>query len=184
MADSSTSGGLNNEGMQILVTNRAVEMGQNVYNHYVFPWIIKQFGITDYELVLPPSEEEDEIARLRKREIEVNIAASIKNLGFEVDMNGEGEFEFKKPPPEPKVVEGGKEEKAVEKDPYAGTDIDASQLGQMQEEALSQKDSPQEGDSTTRNKPSMSVGPPNRASGLPAEAANNNVDRRTERKVG
>ena len=34
MADNSTSGGLNNEGMQILVTNRAVEMAQNVYNHY------------------------------------------------------------------------------------------------------------------------------------------------------
>ena len=184
MADSSTSGGLNNEGMQILVTNRAVEMGQNVYNHYVFPWIVKQFGITDYELVLPPSEEEDEIAHLRKREIEVNIAASIKNLGFEVDMDGDGNFEFKKPPPEPKAPEGGQEEKAVEKDPYAGTDIDASQLGQMQEEALSQKDSPQEGETTTRNKPSMSVGPPNRATGLPAEAANNNVDRRTERKVG
>ena len=32
----------------------------------------------------------------------------------------------------------------------------------------------------TRNKPSMSVGPPNRNTGLPAEAANNNVDRRTE----
>ena len=181
MADSSTSGGLNNEGMQILVTNRAVEMGQNVYNHYVFPWILKQFGITDYELILPPSEEEDEIAIMRKREIEVNIAASIKNLGFEVDMNGDGEFEYKKPPPEP-TGDAPKEEKAVEKDPYAGTDIDASQLGQMQEEALSQK-GPQEGDSTTRNKPSMSVGPPNRATGLPKEAANNNVDRRTERRV-
>ena len=36
----------------------------------------------------------------------------------------------------------------------------------------------------TRNKPSMSVGPPNRNTGLPAEAANNNVDRRTERRVG
>jgi len=184
MADSSTSGGLNNEGMQILVTNRAVEMGQNVYNHYVFPWLLRQFGITDYELILPPSEEEDEIARLRKREIEVNIAASIKNLGFEIDMDGDGNFEYNKPPPEPQAPEGGKEEKQVEKDPYAGTDIDASQLGQLQEQALSQKSSPQEGDSTTRNKPSMSVGPPNRATGLPAEAANNNVDRRTERKVG
>ena len=37
MADNTASGGLNNEGMQILVTNRAVEMAQNAYNHYVFP---------------------------------------------------------------------------------------------------------------------------------------------------
>ena len=48
MADNTTSGGLNNEGMQILVTNRAVQMAQNVYNSYVFPFLIKQFGITDW----------------------------------------------------------------------------------------------------------------------------------------
>ena len=36
MADNTTSGGLNNEGMQILVTNRAVQMAQNVYNNMYF----------------------------------------------------------------------------------------------------------------------------------------------------
>ena len=35
MADNTTSGGLNNEGMQILVTNRAVQKAQTVYNNYV-----------------------------------------------------------------------------------------------------------------------------------------------------
>ena len=105
MADNTTSGGLNNEGMQILVTNRAVQMAQNVYNEYVFPFLVKQFGITDWKLKLPPSEEEDEIAVLRKREIEVNIAAATKNLGFEVDMDEDGQFTFKKP--EPKEPEGG-----------------------------------------------------------------------------
>ena len=184
MADNSASGGLNNEGMQILVTNRAVEMAQTLWNNYVFPFIVEQFGITDWELRLPPSEEEDEIAKLRKREIEVNIAASTKNLGFEVDMDEEGNFIYTKPPPEPKQM-GGKEGEEAETDPYAGTDIDASQLGQMQEQQLmGGKNEAQEGEKTTRNKPSMSVGPPNRASGLPKEAANNNVDKRTERKVG
>ena len=71
------------------------------YNHYVFPWFVREFGITDWKLVLPPSEEEDEIAVMRKREIEVNIAASIKNLGFIVEMNEDGEFTFKKEPPAP-----------------------------------------------------------------------------------
>jgi len=178
MADNSASGGLNNEGMQILVTNRAVEMAQNVYNLYVFPWLTDQFGITDWKLILPPSEEEDEIAVMRKREIEVNIAASIKNLGFDIDMNEEGEFTFKKivEEPQPKPQEGGQ----AQKDPYAGTNIDASQLGQMQEQALmGGKDSP-EGGGSNRNKPRMSVGPPDRNTGLPQEAANNNVDRRTE----
>jgi len=183
MADNSTSGGLNNEGMQILVTNRAVEMGQNVYNHYVFPWVAEEFGITDWKLVLPPSEEEDEIAVMRKREIEVNIAASVKNLGFDVDMNEDGEFTFKKIPEVPE--QPPPEEGTVETDPYAGTNIDQSQMGQMQEQAFQgEKPIPPEGKGGARNKPSMSVGPPDRNKGLPAEAANENIDRRTERRIG
>ena len=182
MADNTTSGGLNNEGMQILVTNRAVQMAQNVYNNYVFPFLIKQFGITDWDLKLPPSEEEDEIAILRKREIEVNIAASTKNLGFEVEMDEDGQFTFKKPEPQP--TEGGEPsegEGKVELDPYAGTNIDASQMGQMQEQAFSK---PQANPATTRNKPSMNQGPDKRMTGLPLEAGNQNNDKRTERRVG
>jgi len=181
MADNSASGGLNNEGMQILVTNRAVEMAQNVYNKYVFPFLVKQFGITDWKLVLPPSEEEDEIAVMRKREIEVNIAGQIKNLGFEVDMDEEGKFTFKKP--EPQQQEGEKDEdgKPIESDPYAGTDIDQSQLGQMMEAGTRPTKEQAGQPAEVKSKPKMSVGPPNRSKGLPKEAANNNVDRRTER---
>jgi len=172
--DTSTSGGLNNEGMQILVTNRSVELGQNVYNQYLFPRLIKEFGITDWDLKLLRSEEEDTVSELRRREIEINLATQIKNLGFEVDMDEDGNFVYKKEAPEPVEGEAPKEggDEPLKTDPYAGTDIDASQLGQMQEEAF------------TRNKPSMSEGPPKRFSGLPKQAANNNVDKRTERKVG
>lgn len=184
MADNSASGGLNNEGMQILVTNRAVEMAQTIWNNYVFPFMTKEFGITDWVLKLPPSEEEDEIAKLRKREIEVNIAASIKNLGFEVDMDDEGRFTYDKPEPKEEMPKG-EGEGDVELDPYAGTDIDASQLGQLQEQALSgNKSKPQENPPATRNKPSMNVGPDKRFSGLPKDAGNENVDKRTERRVG
>jgi len=35
----------------------------------------------------------------------------------------------------------------------------------------------------TRNKPSMSEGPDKRFTGLPAEAGNQNVDKRTERRI-
>ena len=182
MADNTTSGGLNNEGMQILVTNRAVQKAQTVYNNYVFPFLVKQFGITDWNLKLPPSEEEDEIAVLRKREIEVNIAASTKNLGFEVDMDEDGNFTFTKPKPEEPKEKGEEEGEQTQTDPYAGTNIDASQLGQMQEQALQGK--PQENPPATRNKPSMNQGPDKRLSGLPLDAGNQNVDRRTERRVG
>ena len=194
MNDASASGGLNNEGMQILVTNRAVEMAQTTWNNYVFPFVTTQFGISDWELKLPPSEEEDEIAVLRKREIEVNIAGQIKNLGFDVEMDDEGRFIYTKPKP----VEGDEQGKTqtgddgFKTDPYAGTDIDASQLGQMMEAgtkpSLAEAGQPEKVKSDeppkTRNKPSMNVGPDKRFKGLPKDAGNQNVDKRTERRVG
>lgn len=194
MNDASASGGLNNEGMQILVTNRAVEMAQTTWNNYVFPFVTTQFGISDWELKLPPSEEEDEIAVLRKREIEVNIAGQIKNLGFEVEMDDEGRFIYTKPKP----VEGDEQGKTqsgdddFKTDPYAGTDIDASQLGQMMEAgtkpSLAEAGQPEKVKSDeppkTRNKPSMNTGPDKRFKGLPKDAGNQNVDKRTERRVG
>ena len=185
MADNTTSGGLNNEGMQILVTNRAVQMAQNVYNNYVFPFLTKQFGITDWNLKLPPSEEEDEIAVLRKREIEVNIAASTKNLGFEVEMDEDGNFTFKKPEPqpegEPSPETGGEPAK---KDPLAGSNLDQRDLDeQARMFAEGGGSKPQENPPATRNKSRMSVGPDKRMSGLPQEAGNQNVDTRNERRI-
>ena len=182
MADNTTSGGLNNEGMQILVTNRAVQMAQNVYNNYVFPFLVKQFGITDWELKLPPSEEEDEIAVLRKRELEVNIAASIKNLGFEIDMDEDGNFTYTKPEPEePKQTEEGED---VETDPLAGSNLDQRDIDEQNRQFAESGGKPQENPATTRNKPSMSTGPDKRFQGLPQDAGNQNVDRRSERRVG
>ena len=182
MADNTTSGGLNNEGMQILVTNRAVQMAQNVYNNYVFPFLVKQFGITDWELKLPPSEEEDEIAVLRKREIEVNIAASIKNLGFEIDMDEDGNFTYTKP--EPEESEQTEEGKEVEKDPLAGSNLDQRDLDEQSRQFAEGGGKPQENPPATRNKPSMSTGPDKRLQGLPEDAGNQNVDRRSERRIG
>ena len=91
---------------------------------------------------------------------------------------------YSRPEPEPQEQQP-QQEGQVEKDPYAGTNIDASQLGQMQEQALQgQETTPQENPATTRNKPSMSVGPDKRMTGLPEDAGNQNVDKRTERRVG
>ena len=184
MADNTTSGGLNNEGMQILVTNRAVQMAQNIYNNYVFPFMQMQFGITDWKLKLPPSEEEDEIATLRKREIEINLAASMKNLGFEVDMDEDGRFTFKKEEPKEAPKPEGEGEEPVEKDVLAGSNLDQRDLDEMQREMLEGGTSkPQENPPATRNKPRMSVGPDKRLTGLPEEAGNQNVDRRSERRI-
>ena len=181
MADNTTSGGLNNEGMQILVTNRAVQMAQNVYNEYVFPFLTTQFGITDWKLKLPPSEEEDEIAVLRKREIEVNIAASTKNLGFEIEMDEDGNFTFTKPEVE---KEKPADEEMLQPDPLAGSNLDQRDLDEQARMFAQGGENQQQNPPATRNKPSMETGPDKRFSGLPQEAGNQNVDSRTERRVG
>ena len=100
-------------------------------------------------------------------------------------MDEDGNFTFTKP--EPKEQEGGEEQEEIELDPYAGTNIDRSQLGQMMEEGTkpTMEDAGKPAKvKSNRNKPSMETGPDKRFSGLPREAGNQNVDSRTERRVG
>ena len=105
MIDNGKSGGLNNEGLQILVTNRAVEFGQKVYTQTLFPRMLEQMGVTDWKLTLYPNEEEDEITRLRRDEMEVNLAQRMAMLGYQPELMEEGDrdirFTYRKiPPPE------------------------------------------------------------------------------------
>ena len=112
MVDSGKSGGLNNEGMQILVTNRAVEFGQKIYTDVLFPKMLKQMGVYDWKLTLYPNEEEDEITRLRRDEQELNVAQRMTQLGFIADLvdgesSGDIRFVYRKPPPQPAAPPGG-----------------------------------------------------------------------------
>jgi len=103
MQDSGKGGGLNNEGLQILVTNRAVEYGQKIYTRDLFPRMLKEMGVNDWKLSLYPNEEEDEVTRLRRDEMEVNIAARMAQLGFKPELKDEGDrdirFVYKNPAP-------------------------------------------------------------------------------------
>ena len=105
MMDSGKGGGLNNEGMQILVTNRAVEFGQKIYTRDLFPRMLKEMGVSDWQITLYPNEEEDDVTRLRRDEMEVNIAQRMMQLGFKPELKDEGErdirFTYKTPPPPP-----------------------------------------------------------------------------------
>jgi hypothetical protein len=94
MGDTSTSGGLNNEGMQVLVTNRAAERGQHPYNNYFFPELNKLLGIKGHICKLLPSEEKDEMAELEREQLKINNASAMKALGFSVTRDEKGEFEY------------------------------------------------------------------------------------------
>ena len=95
MIDSGKSGGLNNEGMQILVTNRAVEFGQKVYTDVLFPRLLRQMEVTDWKLTLYPNEEEDEITRLRSDEMEFNLAQRMLMLGYKPELMEEGDRDIR-----------------------------------------------------------------------------------------
>ena len=104
MIDNGKSGGLNNEGMQILVTNRAVEFGQKVYTEILFPRMLRQMDVHDWKLTLYPNEEEDEITRLRRDEMEANLAQRMLMLGYKPELLQEGQrdirFVYRKQAPE------------------------------------------------------------------------------------
>tara|TARA_A100001391_G_scaffold181327_2_gene147228 strand:- start:27236 stop:28957 length:1722 start_codon:yes stop_codon:yes gene_type:complete len=95
MVDSGKSGGLNNEGMQILVTNRAVEFGQKVYTDVLFPRMLKEMEVTDWKITLYPNEEEDEITRLRRDEMEVNLAQRMAMLGYKPELMEQGDRDIR-----------------------------------------------------------------------------------------
>jgi hypothetical protein len=112
MMDTGKSGGLNNEGMQILVTNRAVEFGHKVYTDHLFPRLMEEMDVTDWKLTLYPNEEEDEVTRLRRDEMEVNIAQRMMMMGYKPtlseDANRDIRFIYKQPDPmDPAQQQGG-----------------------------------------------------------------------------
>lgn len=92
--DTSVGGGLNNEGLQIKVTNRAVEVRQRMWNEKVLPWIFDQMGITDWEIELDSSKEEDQTFEQDMFSKDIDNAKKMLDMGVEVKFI-DGEFQYK-----------------------------------------------------------------------------------------
>jgi len=100
-------------------------------------------------------------------------------------MDEDGNFTFKKPEPVEQPEQATEGEEAIPNDPLAGSNLDQRDLDEnMREMAQGGGSKPQENPPATRNKARNEVGPDKRMTGLPAEAGNQNVDSRTERRVG
>jgi hypothetical protein len=95
--DIQQSGGLNNEGLQVAVTNRSIESGQAPINENLRE-IADQFGMTEagWKVILGPVEERDEMSELLIEKQKIDNANSMKSLGYEVTLDDDGEFEFTK----------------------------------------------------------------------------------------
>jgi hypothetical protein len=90
MNDPAGSGGLNDEGLQIKVTDRSVESGQSIWNDKIYPKVCKEFGITDYVLQLRPNEEEDEMEELQIDQLRIQNANAMHAMGFDVELDDDG----------------------------------------------------------------------------------------------
>jgi hypothetical protein len=85
--DVSVSGGLNNEGLQITVTNRVVEDNQAFYNESLLNKITTELNAVGWSLRLRPSEEQDEMARLERQEQSLrNGEVAVRN-GLQVEYD-------------------------------------------------------------------------------------------------
>lgn len=89
--------GVGKDVMQIIVTNRTVEMEQRLFNERVLPWLSKQLGVDDWVFELPPSELRDERTFLDIQNARLNMIERLIIMGYEVEVsfNERGEVEFK-----------------------------------------------------------------------------------------
>jgi uncharacterized OB-fold protein len=87
--------GLANEGLQVVVTNRAVEMEQTLFNEKVLPWLCRALGFRDWEIQLIPSEARDVVARLQREQLRIQNAQAMQGLGYKpVAYIGEDGLDF------------------------------------------------------------------------------------------
>lgn len=79
-------GGLNNEGLEITVTNRTIRESQRVWNGFL-DWLSQQFGCEDYHLVLVANEIMDEMRGHQIEEQRLKIAMTIAQFGYRIEIH-------------------------------------------------------------------------------------------------
>ena len=79
-------GGLSTQTQQLVVMSRVVESDQRLFHEKVFPKLLKAFGITDFELILPTPEEKAEATRISFAQQRVGIASQLAQMGFEIKL--------------------------------------------------------------------------------------------------
>ena len=81
-------GGLTQQTAQLTVMGRVVERDQRQIMEKIFPAILKNFGITDWKLVLPNPEEKAEATRIAQSQQRAAIAQQMLSMGFDVQLKG------------------------------------------------------------------------------------------------
>ena len=90
--------GWNNEGMEAMVTNRAVQAGQKVLLENIYDPLVRMLGVYDWIFQLKTGEEMDELRDEQLEAQKIANATSMKGMGFRVEKDAEGNFVFSQKP--------------------------------------------------------------------------------------
>jgi hypothetical protein len=97
-ADNSASGGLNNEGLQITVTNRAVDDIHSNLHANPMRWTLDELRVTHWDYRLPKNEEQDEMAEIQRTGAEITNATAMLRMGYVGTIGQDGRWEFEHNP--------------------------------------------------------------------------------------
>lgn len=94
--DMSGGGGLNNEGLQITVTNEVIQDRQDLFNDYFLDFVFKQnLGFDDWTVIVKPDIEQDQMAEEQLEGQKLDNVKKKLELGLEGKRDKNGEFIFK-----------------------------------------------------------------------------------------
>jgi len=134
IGDMANSGGLNNESTQIDITNMAAEAGIAVYNEHIIPELLNWLHINDWEYILQSPFEENVQRELNENQSKVQIAQSMLQMGFQVELGEEDIFEFKYSGTAKKQEMGGFNPQNTENPQNMGVDAPSTDFGANPEE--------------------------------------------------
>lgn len=95
MNDTSSGGGLNNEGLQITITNEVIQDRQELFNIHVLDFIFKQnLGFEDWTVTIVPDIEQDLMAEEQLESQRLQNVKTKLELGLKGSMDKQGDFKF------------------------------------------------------------------------------------------
>ncbi len=97
MGDTSTGAGLNNQGLELAVMNRAVATTQSAFDdQLLMPWCASILDISieelEYIIAYNPNEEQDLMAELQRDALEAGTATTLQGLGANITFDEAGKL--------------------------------------------------------------------------------------------
>ncbi len=90
--------GWNQEGLEMTVTNRAVQDGQQILKEGFFDPLCEALGVKDYEIFLHEGEETDEMRDEQLKGMKIANAVSMHSMGFKIRLDGNKDFVYENLP--------------------------------------------------------------------------------------